>query len=156
MYEKYGKRGIGVCERWLKFENFFADMGHPPVGPYSVERKNNDKGYSPDNCKWALPPEQSRNTRRNVRLTVNGRTQVLMDWAIETGIPHRTLSGRFKLGWTPEEIIGLAPRPSDRLLTLNDESHTLTEWARLRGIKHQTLSWRLRNGKTLAEALISI
>jgi len=65
-YKHYGSRGIKVCERWDKFENFLEDMGERPKG-LTIERIDNDKGYFPKNCKWATMKDQLRN-RRNVRL----------------------------------------------------------------------------------------
>lgn len=61
-YEYYGARGITVCERWSAFDNFFVDMGMPPEG-YTLERLNNDLGYSLSNCKWATRAEQTINKR---------------------------------------------------------------------------------------------
>ena len=65
-YKYYGGRGIKVCERWLKFINFYSDMGKRPEG-LTLERINNDKGYSLDNCKWATCSEQARNQKINMR-----------------------------------------------------------------------------------------
>lgn len=92
-FKKYRARGIQVCERWLTFENFLADMGEVPLG-LSIDRIDNNGNYEPGNCRWADNKTQSRN-RRSIRLiTYSGRTQLLSDWAEELGLNISTLSMR--------------------------------------------------------------
>lgn len=95
-YPRYGGRGIKVCARWLDFQQFLADMGHRPDG-MSIERKDNDGDYSPDNCLWATRSMQARNKRNTLRW--NGRP--LADIADESGKNYETLFYRLKKYGTP-------------------------------------------------------
>lgn len=98
-YGDYGGRGITVCHRWLKFENFLADMGEPPPG-LTLERKNNDDGYHPGNCRWASQKDQRNNTRSNHRLVIDGVEKTLAQWREHYGIVnYYTLHYRLTQGW---------------------------------------------------------
>ncbi len=97
-YRRYGGRGITVCERWLRFENFLADMGKCPDG-HSIERKDNSGDYGPGNCKWATASEQANNRRSSRFVTFEGVTLTVVQWAERTGIKTSTLFYRLNMGW---------------------------------------------------------
>lgn len=104
-FRNYGGRGIKVCDRWQAFENFFADMGHPPEG-MSIERENNDGDYEPGNCCWATRLEQQRNTRHNRLITFRGETLPISVWAERTGISYAAVRQRIsRYGWSPERAL---------------------------------------------------
>ena len=92
-YKNYGGRGIKVCKEWLTFENFFEDMGERPENK-SLDRIDNNKGYSKENCKWSTQKEQMNNTRRNHLLTYKGKTQNIKQWSEEVEINYSTLCSR--------------------------------------------------------------
>ncbi len=105
-YKNYGGRGITVSQPWLEsVNNFIADMGSRPEGRYTLERRDNDKGYSAENCFWATYKEQSRNRRNNRRIEFEGRVQCMTDWALEKNLNFYTLQNRLKRGWTVEEAL---------------------------------------------------
>ena len=102
-YADYGGRGITVCERWMTFENFLADMGHK-TRSQSINRIDNDGNYEPGNCEWTSAKVQANNTRRNRWITCNGETKTLSEWAKLIGIDPKSLSDRL-LKQTPEQAI---------------------------------------------------
>ena len=104
-YDRYGGRGIKLCRRWLKFENFIADVGRRPSLDHSLERRNNNKGYNPKNCYWATLMDQAKNTRTNVFLVHNGQRRHLSEWARVTGISLGTIRSRIKKGFTTTQIL---------------------------------------------------
>jgi hypothetical protein len=103
-FDRYGGRGVAVCERWHKFESFFADMGPRPSSAHSLDRwPDNDGHYEPGNCRWATRPEQNRNKSNNVFVTVNGQTLVQSEACRLYGISHSRARGRIKSGWSEQD-----------------------------------------------------
>lgn len=119
-YERYGARGISVCNEWQGddgFANFLSDMGPQPTPEHSIDRINNDAGYSPDNCRWATPKEQARNRRSSVVLTHAGRTRCVSEWAEVLGVNVQSLFSRIGKGWSAERVLATPirqKRPSTR------------------------------------------
>lgn len=109
----YGGRGIGLCAAWHSFKAFYADMGPRPEGT-SLDRIDNDKGYSPENCRWATRDEQYANMRSNRRLSFNGETKTLREWARTLNINESTLSKRLLRGGWPVEM-ALTDRSDPRM-----------------------------------------
>jgi len=104
-YANYGGRGIAVCDKWAHFENFYEDMGACPAGQ-SLERKDNEKGYSPDNCVWADRTAQNRNRRNAIVVIYKGKERLLVDVIREEGVDRRAVYQRFvSQGWTLERAI---------------------------------------------------
>lgn len=102
---RYGGRGITVCPRWKKFENFLIDMGFRPAG-HTLDRINNDGNYEPGNCKWSTLEEQQNNRRDNRYFEYQGRTQTISQWAREYGMSHYTLGARLlKSKWSISDAL---------------------------------------------------
>ena len=104
LYQYYGGRGIDYDPRWNDFATFCDDIestiGLPKPGMH-FERMNNDKGFWPKNMCWATPKENSRNRRTNHLIRYKGRTQTMVEWADELGIPFRTLGRHLnEYGWS--------------------------------------------------------
>ncbi len=114
-FADYGSRGIIVCDRWHSFENFLADMGKHPTKKHTIERRNNNGNYEPDNCYWAENRViQNNNTRKNVHLTYNGQTMTVAQWARAISIPVDTLWKRIRREWSIEDALSL---PVDMIAT---------------------------------------
>lgn len=98
-YSNYGGRGISICDRWLKFENFFEDMGERPPG-YELDRIDNNGNYCKLNCRWVTSKINNRNRRNNHLITHEYKTMCLSEWAERYDIDPDTLGARLhKLNW---------------------------------------------------------
>lgn len=105
----YGERGISVCAEWLgkdgqkNFREWAVNNGYEKG--LTIDRIDNNKGYSPDNCRWATAKEQSYNRRSNKLITIHGKTQTVTEWAKETGMPIGTLQNRLRYGWEEDRLL---------------------------------------------------
>lgn len=162
-YDDYGGRGISVCDEWRDFANFLSDMGQPPKG-CSIERKDNNAGYSKANCIWADRKTQQRNRRVVELIELNGEKRCLSEWAEIYGLPqHLVLSRVFALKWSPEEALGIQPRKrASRDRYISRQSHWvkhggksmyLEEWCRELGLNSKTVHTRIARGATDLQAL---
>lgn len=113
-FKHYGGKGIKVCERWEKFENFFEDMGDLPAPRYTIERRDPNGDYEPSNCYWATWTEQANNRTNTVRITLDGRTQSATLWAREFGINPKTVLSRVAAGWDSEKALTYPLRKTKR------------------------------------------
>lgn len=104
-YARYGGRGIRVCRRWHNVVRFIADMGRRPSAVHSIERKRNSRGYSPTNCCWATPREQSENTRRNRRVRIGHSVKTTIEWGALVGLSSKRINRRLDGGWTAYEAV---------------------------------------------------
>lgn len=111
-FPNYGGRGIDVCDAWISFKGFLADMGERPEG-LTLERIDNDRGYGPDNCRWATRSEQGRNKRSTRLLTVDGQTLSMAEWSERTGLKISTIWARIAKGW-PESVAVTTPLITER------------------------------------------
>lgn len=115
-FRRYGGRGITVCERWMVFAAFYADMGDPPRGT-TLDRRDNNRGYDATNCRWATALEQGNNKRNNRMVTFDGVTLSVSQWARCKGLTYTALLGRLDQGWDLDKALHTPVRPQTRRST---------------------------------------
>jgi hypothetical protein len=103
-YERWGGRGITVCEEWKSFEAFYKDMGDMPKGR-SLERIDNDGHYCKENCRWATRSEQNRNRSKSPKYEWNGEMRSLADLAEMHGMKWRRVYERMRKGWSLKDAL---------------------------------------------------
>jgi hypothetical protein len=150
-FSSYGGRGIVVCDRWHDFDCFAADMGERPEG-HSLDRINNDMGYSPENCRWATAKEQANNRRNNTVIEANGVEKTLSQWAEDLGTSASTISARINMGWSAEDAVSV-PVIRNKELTFGGMTMNLNEWAKETGIAYTTIVSRFNRGLAAKDIL---
>lgn len=101
----YFERGISVCERWDSYANFLSDMGNKPSPKHSLDRINNDRGYSPKNCRWATSKQQSENKSTTIYLVFKGTRLRIDEWADRIGMKRATLRNRYHRRWSTRRAL---------------------------------------------------
>ena len=106
-YKYYGAKGIKVCDEWANNVDAFKEwaMANGYNDQLSINRIDNTKDYSPDNCKWSTTKEQGFNRESNHMLSYNGLTMTITEWANRLGINYKTLSARINHGWSTEKAL---------------------------------------------------
>lgn len=105
-YKNYGARGIFVCDEWSDFQTFYEwAQNNGYQRGLTLDRIDVDGPYAPWNCRWATSFQQGNNRRNTIRITYNGITKTISEWANETGIKRSIIYSKYKKGLTPEEIL---------------------------------------------------
>jgi hypothetical protein len=148
-YDRYGGRGITFDPSWEDFSVFFKDMGEKPTPEHQLERVDNEKNYSKENCIWATRKEQTRNRggNRATRLyTYDGKTMCLKDWAQEVGISNTSMQKRLNKGWPLEKAFSKVKHDGPELFTFEDKTMSITEWSKYLNVPTPTLRARIKKG----------
>lgn len=151
----YSLKGVTICKEWDDFAVFYNDMGPCPDGG-SIDRIDPNKGYFPENCRWATHKEQSSNRGVfNHVFTYNGESHILKDWAKIFNIKYTTLYQRiFRTGLSFEDAI--KEDPFKRLIEYENEKHTLKEWCNIKNMDYNLVLNRIDKHKWSFEDAISI
>lgn len=144
-YHRYGGRGIKVCREWLDnidlFVEWSLDNGYKQG--LQLDRIDNDKGYSPENCRWTTPKENANNRESNVLITYNNETKSIAEWSEIVDVDAKTIYYRHSKGCSVEDLFNSTEYIE---LEYNGNTHTLMEWSNITGIDYKTLHWRYSKG----------
>lgn len=150
----YQDKGLTVCEEWKHdFSKFLSDMGKRPSSKHSIDRIDNDKGYSKENCRWATMKTQCSNRGSfNKVFEYGGQTMVLKEWSRVLGIKYTTLYLRItRSGLSFEDAI--KEDPFSRMITIDSETMILKDWCIKLGRKYSTVVNRIHDGMDIIKAI---
>lgn len=154
----YGERGVTMCKRWNdSFMDFLNDMGEKPTPKHTIERIDNNKGYSPGNCRWATRKEQGNNRRGNRIEVIGGVSKTISQWCDEFGVKRALVENRLRYGWELRKALEtpiMHRGPGDGLtLEYIGESLTYVEWSKRTGIRRTTICGRIKRGWSVGQSL---
>jgi hypothetical protein len=163
-FDRYGGRGIAVCDRWrfgenalTGFECFLADIGPRPDKNYSVDRyPDPDGNYEPGNVRWATQSQQVRNSTNATKIKLDGNSMSISDAAEAAKVPYRLLQGRLRRGWGVDKSISVEKNPGAVYLTVHGERLSLAEAAKITpGVTQGAIQRRLRRGMSEEDAVLT-
>lgn len=143
-YSYYGGKGVSVCDDWHDFESFYSAMGDRLKG-MSLDRIDNSKGYSKENCRWATAKQQANNRSNNTFIELDGVTKTLSEWASHLGCSPAVIGQRLRAGWTTEDAL-TKPVCKNKEITFNGITLNLSQWSKKTGISYTTIVHRFKKG----------
>lgn len=160
-FERYGGRGITICDRWCdSFEAFLADMGPRPSRRYTLERMENDGRYEPRNCRWATPKEQASNTSVAHKLEHAGEVLTMAEASRRSGLARATIRKRMAGGATIEEAMSPIRRPrgyryrsDNRFILYRGQRMVMADLCEAQGVTGSHVNYYERQGLTVDEAV---
>ena len=156
-YERYGGRGIKICDEWLNNPRSFYDWSikNGYKKGLTIDRKNVNGNYEPTNCRWVTREIQDNNRRNNRKITYKDETKTLSQWAREYNINKVTLSDRLKSGMTIDEALNkpVIKSGGKLIFTINEETRLLSEWCKIYNINYYTAWKKIKSGKNIEKVL---
>lgn len=154
-YKDYGARGITICNEWLENPKTFRKwaLTHGYRSDLTIDRIDNSKGYSPENCRWVTRKEQASNRRSNHLITYMGITQNLSQWCNSLGLSFSLVQKRInQLHWSIDKAFETPTDADYRLITYKGKTQSLASWCRELCINYKTMQSRLRSGWSIERA----
>lgn len=145
-YKNYGARGIDVCAEWDDYKKFYEwALNNGYKKSLTIDRIDNDKGYYPENCRWATKETQANNTTKNVRTEIDGVERTLSEHARFYKINYFTIHYRYEKGIRGIDLVS-KPARKKIIITINGEQKSLKAWSEHFGINYGTAQWRYKAG----------
>lgn len=154
-YSRYGGRGIKICDKWMKFENFLEwSKNNGYSDSLSIDRMDNNKDYCPENCRWVDNKTQCRNRRSNIICDYKSEKITLIELSERVGIPYGTLCARYTRGKRGSDLIAsIKPKGNPRTAIIDGKVYTLKQLSEKTGININTIKSRYLSGKRNEELI---